>query len=142
MRKGRMSRKRRATIVSSVMPRPPRHLHAAVDDAPDRLRADDLGHARLVRAARPRSLRRRHRTNRSARAAGYGALTYLWVFIIEISFNICGKTFECSNDGGRDRWSSGPMNSPPEATDVGFQALSIHDFTERSYAPPVICKWR
>src|SRR5215472_18141087 len=26
-------------------------LHAAVDDAPDRLRADDLGHARLVRAA-------------------------------------------------------------------------------------------
>src|SRR5215469_7637340 len=26
-------------------------LHAAVDDAPDRLRADDLGHARLVCAA-------------------------------------------------------------------------------------------
>src|SRR5438132_10435632 len=51
MRKERMSRKRRATIVSSVMPSPPQDLHAAVDDAPDRLRADDLGHARFVGAA-------------------------------------------------------------------------------------------
>src|SRR5215831_6632526 len=29
---------------------PAQDLHAAVDDAPDRLRADDLGHARLMRA--------------------------------------------------------------------------------------------
>src|SRR5579864_2311910 len=30
---------------------PAEHLHAAVDDAPDRLRADHLGHARFVAAA-------------------------------------------------------------------------------------------